>query len=214
MTTVEGTRTTVIAAVPLFPSIVATIVADPSATAVTSPVPAIVAMEGALVDQVMARPTSVFPLASLAVAVNWCVLRGARLAVYGDTETEATGTGVTVIVAVADLVSLVAVIVALPAATPVTRPVALTLATAAMLDDQVGVRPVRVFPAASSVVAVSCWAPPTVIVAVDGLTVTLDTSTVTVTCAEADAAPDVAVMVAVPFATAATRPDEETVAIA
>src|SRR5207302_66719 len=67
----------------------------------------------------------------------------------GATVTAATGTGVTVTVAVPLCPSLVAVIVALPIVTPVTRPVVETLATAEALDAHVTVRPVSVFPAES-----------------------------------------------------------------
>jgi hypothetical protein len=76
--------------------------------------------------------------------------------VPGAIVTVATGTGITVIVAVPDWPSLVAVIVTgLPTATPVTTPVALTVATAALLVVQVIVRPVSVLPLASFVVAMS-----------------------------------------------------------
>src|SRR5438093_11079204 len=69
------------------------------------------------------------------------------LAVAGFTVTEATGTFVTVMVAVPLLPSLVAVIVAEPAATPVTRPLLLTVATAVLLLEQVMTRPGSVLPA-------------------------------------------------------------------
>src|SRR6266566_539329 len=69
--------------------------------------------------------------------------------------------------------SLVAVIVTgPPAATPVTNPVGLTLASATLLLTHVTRRPVSTFPAASFVVAVSCTDPPGAIAAVGGVTVT------------------------------------------
>src|SRR2546425_1423673 len=66
LTTTEatGTEVTVIADVPLFPSLVAVIVADPGATPLTSPVASTVAVATALVVQAMARPVSTLPLAS------------------------------------------------------------------------------------------------------------------------------------------------------
>src|SRR3954470_21227102 len=84
---------------------------------------------------------------------------------------------VTVRVLVADLPSLVAVIVAGPAATPVTRPVAFTVATAVLELDQVTMRPVSGLPAASFVAAASCWVAPLTTVAVAGVTVTVATGT-------------------------------------
>jgi len=78
-----------------------------------------------------------------------------RLAVAGLTVTEATGTLVTVMADVPLCPSLVAVIVAEPAATPVTKPLAETVATAALLVAQVTVRPLRAVPFASFGVAVN-----------------------------------------------------------
>lgn len=62
----------------------------------------------------------------------------------GVTVTDPTGTASTVIVAVPLFPSLVAVITALPRATPVTTPLAETVATAGALELQVTVRPVSV----------------------------------------------------------------------
>src|SRR6266568_342285 len=64
---------TVIAAVPLCPSLVAVIVAEPVATAVTSPLPFTLATAPLLDCQVMARPVNGFPLASCGVAVSCAV---------------------------------------------------------------------------------------------------------------------------------------------
>jgi len=75
------------------------------------------------------------------------------------------------------LPSLVAVIVAVPAATPVTRPLVLTVATAVLLLAQVIVRPDRELPFASFGVAVSCTVWPTGTLAVVGLTATEATGT-------------------------------------
>jgi hypothetical protein len=69
---------------------------------------------------------------------------------------------VTVSVALPSCPSLVAVICEEPAASAVTRPVAETLATPVLLDDQVTVRPVRTLLFASYVVAVPCALCPTV----------------------------------------------------
>jgi len=71
------------------------------------------------------------------------------------------GPGLTVMAAVAFFVSLDAVIVALPPLTAVTSPVALTVATAALLEVHVTVRCVRVLPEASLSVAVASIVCPT-----------------------------------------------------
>jgi hypothetical protein len=73
----------------------------------------------------------------------------------------ATGTFATVTPAVALWPSLVAVIVAVPARTPVTSPLGDTVATAGALEAQVMVRPVSAVPAESWGVAVSCTVCPT-----------------------------------------------------
>src|SRR5206468_1171691 len=129
------------------------------------------------------------------------------VAVAGLTVTEATGTIVTVIAAVPFLPSLVAVIVAEPAATPVTRPVVLTLAIAVLLLAHVTTRPLKILPAASFVTAASCWVPPTLTLADAGLTVTEATGTSVTVIAAVPLLPSlVAVIVADPVATAVTRP--------
>src|SRR4051812_37315011 len=68
----------------------------------------------------------------------------------------------TVTCAEPDWRSLVAVIKALPKATPLTTPLWLTVATAALLEDQVIDRSVKTFPFASFVVALAWVVPPTV----------------------------------------------------
>src|ERR687888_1744553 len=137
------------------------------------------------------------------------------LAVAGLTVTDATGTSATVTLAVPFLPSLVAVIVAVPAATPVTSPLELTVATEMLLLDQVTVRPVRALPAESFGVAASCVVPATVMLAVAGLTVTDATGTgVTVTVAVPLLPSLVAVIVAVPAPAPLTRPLPLTVATA
>src|SRR5207302_1438133 len=64
---------TVMAAVPLCPSLVAVIVAAPVATAVTSPLPFTIATAVLLLAQVTARPLSGVPFASFGVAVSCAV---------------------------------------------------------------------------------------------------------------------------------------------
>src|SRR2546430_11263276 len=81
---------TVIAAPALLPSLVAVIVAPPTATAVTRPLPLTVATEASLVDQATARPPNPFPCESLGVAVSCTVCPSAILATAGLTVTQAT----------------------------------------------------------------------------------------------------------------------------
>src|SRR5437773_736560 len=82
------------AAVPLWPSLVAVIVAGPPATPVASPLPLTVATAVLLLAHVTVRPVSVFPAASLVTAVNGRVTPTGRLAVVGLTVTDATGISV------------------------------------------------------------------------------------------------------------------------
>jgi hypothetical protein len=90
---------TVRAAVPLCPSLVAVIVADPAATPATSPVPLTVATAPLLVAHVTTRPLNGFPLAPLGVAVSCSVCPAVTVAGVGLTVTVATGTARTVTLA-------------------------------------------------------------------------------------------------------------------
>jgi hypothetical protein len=161
VTDATGTGVTVTVAVPLLPSLVAVIVAVPAPAPLTRPLPLTVATARLLLDQVTVRPVSTLPAESFGVAVSCVVPPTYRLAVAGLTATAATGTSATVTVAVPLFPSLVAVIVAAPAATAVTRPVAETEAIPGALLVQVTGRPVSVFPAESLAVAVSCTLAPT-----------------------------------------------------
>jgi hypothetical protein len=160
LTAVGAAATGVMVALPLCPSLVAVMVADPVATAVTSPEPFTDATPAALDVHVIARPVTTAPAASRKVAVNCCVCPTVGAAVVGVTATVATGAGGaagTVMVAVPVRPSLVAVIVAVPAATAVTSPLPETVAIALALVLQLTVRPESTEPPASRSVAVSCW---------------------------------------------------------
>src|SRR5437667_12752553 len=174
-----GGVVTVTFAVPLLPSIVAVIVAVPAATPVTRPFAESVAALALLVAQLMLRPLSALPLASLGVAVSCTVAATSSAGAAGLTLTDAPGTGVTVTVAVPLFPSLVAVIVAVPATTPVTSPLVETLATVEALDAHVTVRPGSEFPTESCGVAVNWTVPPTARLGVAGFTVTEATGTAT-----------------------------------
>src|SRR5437016_4988684 len=146
---------TVLADVPLCPSLVAVIVAEPATTPLTRPLEFTVATDVLLLDQVIVRPVSGLPVTSFGVAVSCSVWPACTLAGAGLTVTDATGTLVTVIADVPLFPSLAAVIVADPAALLVTNPPAFTLATAVLLLDQVTTRPDSALPLASFGVAVS-----------------------------------------------------------
>src|SRR3989454_12315480 len=127
---------TLMAAVPLCPSLVAVIVADPAPAPLTSPLPLTVATAVLLLPHVTTRPGRAVPFASRGVAVSCTVAPCGTLADAGVTVTDATGTFDTVTTAVPLCPSLVAVIVAVPVATAVTSPLPFTLATAPLLDCQ------------------------------------------------------------------------------
>jgi hypothetical protein len=216
----EVAEVSVNVAVLAFPSHVAVIWAFPAANAWASPAAETVATPALLEFQVIERPVRILLLASRATAENWTVPPTRTVAVEGDTETDATGTGagvLTVIAAVPVLVSLNAVIVAVPAAMVVTRPDPETVLTAVLLELQVTTRPVSTLLFASRVTAESCTVPPTTRVEVAGDTDTDATGAgagaVTVIAAEAICPSLDAVMVALPAATAVTSPELETVAI-
>src|SRR5439155_11875418 len=114
--------------VPLLPSLVAVIVADPAELPVTKPPLLTAATDVLLLDHVTTRPVSVLPARSFVTAESCCMPPTTVLADAGLTVTDATGMLVTVTVAVPLLPPLVAVMLAVPAATPVTRPLAETVA--------------------------------------------------------------------------------------
>ena len=90
---IAGTPPTVIAAVPLFPSPLAVIVAEPTPIPVTNPLGETVATLGALEAQLTVRPLSSLPAASFKLVANWVVAPTSTVAVVGVTLTVATGAG-------------------------------------------------------------------------------------------------------------------------
>src|SRR5690349_21241278 len=131
---------TVTTADPLRPSTVAVTVAVPADTAVTT-LPEIVATDEGATVHANARPEMGCPAASRAVAMACVVWPTATVAEASVTRTDATTACVTVTVALPCTPSLVAVIVAVPAPTAVTRPSDETVATCAFDDVQPNVRP-------------------------------------------------------------------------
>src|SRR5439155_2599211 len=198
-TVATGTVVTLIDEVPLFPSLVAVIVADPGVTPETRPLLLTVATAVLELDHVTVRPERGAPLASFGVAVSCTVCPACTDAEAGVTSTDATGTCVPVTVEVPLFPSLVAVIVAVPGVTPDTRPLLLTVATAVLELDHVTVRPESGVPPASFGVAVSCTVWPACTDAVAGVTSTDATGTGVTVIVEVPLLPSlVAVIVADP----------------
>jgi hypothetical protein len=114
---------TVIVACPETPSLVAVTTSCPTATPVTSPVLETVATCAFALVHVTTRPVSALPAASRVTALSWTVCPTCTLAVAGVTVTDATGAGagaLTVSVAAPVTPSLVARMLAVPAASAVT----------------------------------------------------------------------------------------------
>jgi len=215
VTEATGAGVTVSGALPDFPSLIATMFAAPTATAVTTPWASTVATDVLLELHAIARPVRTLLLASRVVALA-CDVPTAVIEL-GDklTVTVATGTGLTVSVALPVLVSLIAMICTDPALTAVTSPVAETVATAGLPVLHVTARPVRMLPEASRVVADACTVCPTVVVVCASETVTVATGTGTMVIEDVPVFPSlVAVIVALPSADAVTSPVAETLAIA
>src|SRR5438552_986840 len=106
---------TVIGADPLWPSLVAVMLAKPAVRALTTPDAFTVAMEGMSDDQVTARSLRMLPFASLRLAVAWVVAPTVIADEASDTDTVATGTTITVTVAAPLRPSLDALTLAVPA---------------------------------------------------------------------------------------------------
>jgi hypothetical protein len=155
------------------------------------------------------------PFASRGVAVSCTEPPTYTLGAAGLSVTDATGRSVTVIVAEPLLPSLVAVTVAVPVATPATRPPVDTVATPERFEIHVTIRPVSTLPFASLATTTSCFVDPTDKFADSGLTVTDATGTLLTATAAVPVFPSlVAVIVTAPGATADTSPVEDTVATA
>jgi hypothetical protein len=146
VTVLTGACVTFTVADPLLVSLVAVIVAVPIATPVTTPLDETVAAAALLVVHVTTRSVTTVPFTSFTTTLRPTVVVAGTVVEGGDTVTLPTGIAVTVMEAVPDLPSLVAVIVAFPAPTAVTVPLDETVATALLLVVQTTVRPVRTPP--------------------------------------------------------------------
>jgi hypothetical protein len=114
-----------------------------------------VATAGALVVHVTTRFVTTVPLASFTVIVGVAVCATRRAKLVGARVTLPTGIAVTVTVEDPLFPSAVAVIVAVPGATPVTTPDADTVAVAALLVPHVRGRSVTIVPFSSFTAAVN-----------------------------------------------------------
>jgi len=146
---------TEIPAVPLAEPDVAVIVAEPVAIPVTRPADDTVATDALDELQVTLAPFIVTPFWSLTVVVRVAVSpTDVKLRLVGESVTDAAACD-TVAVAVWFTEPDVAVIVALPSATEVTRPADDTVATDAADEVHVTVAPLIVLPTSSLTVAAS-----------------------------------------------------------
>jgi hypothetical protein len=164
---------TVRVAVPDLPLKVAVMVAEPAALAVARPLLAIVAR--VVLEELQVTCVVIFWVVEseyVPVAVNCWVLATAMLAVAGVTAIEDNVTAaVTVRVAVPDLPLKAAVMVAVPAALAVARPLLTIVATVVLDEDQVTwVVISRVDESEYVPVAVNCWVVPTALLGLAGVT--------------------------------------------
>jgi hypothetical protein len=190
-------------------------VADPFATAVTSPEDETVAISVSDDDHVTVAPAITDPPASFTVAVRVSVPPMVPNVTESWESSMVAGTWETVTAAVPVAAPEVAVIVAVPSATAVTNPADETVAMDAEEVDHVTVAPDITDPPVSFTVALSVTVSPNdAKVVVLGETSTVDTTCPTVTVDVPVAVPEVAVIVAVPSATAVTSPTDDTVATA
>jgi len=209
-----GNAVTVMAAVPCTVPDVARMLALPAATPVTRPLALTVATPVALDVQVSAAAKGL-PFWSFGAAVSCSVEPATTVLpplIAMDVSTSGDAVTVTVIVACALTLPEDAVMIAVPAPTPVTRPAALTVATLAALDVHAIVAAIAP-PFWSFGAAVSCSVEPAATVLPPLMVIDVSTSgavTVTVVCVLT--LPEDAVIVAVPAATPVTVPAALTVA--
>ncbi len=150
----------------------------------------------------------IVPSENVAVAVNCWVVANDMAGLGGVTTMEDRVPGVTVRVVLPETVPEAAVIVAVPAAMAVARPLLLTTATVVLDELQVTCVVMSwVVRSEKIAVAVNCWVVPAGMLRSAGVTAMEETvAEVTVRVVLPEAVPEVAVMVAVPVAMAVDRP--------
>jgi hypothetical protein len=154
---------------------------------------------------------NVDPSLNVPVAVSWAELRAEINGLVGDNAIDVRVAGVTVTVAVVVCpVNRAAVMVAVPGATPVTKPVVETVAMLGALDDQEATAVTSMVKRFSRVaVAVNCWVAPAATLLLAGVIATDPTvDEETVTFAELETPPTLAVTLTGPAAKADSSPFE------
>lgn len=207
-----GAATVTIAALPDALPLLAVMIAAPAPTAFTTPLADTVAADGVAEVHAIGAPWITRPLSSFTLAVNVVLLPTVSVAEAGVIMTVTATGACTTTTALADCPSLVAVMVAAPAATPVTSPLAFTVATLGDLLFHATVRPASGSWFSSNGVAVSCTLPGSTMVSRPGDTDTDATrggSTVMVEMP--DAPPALAAICTVPCARPVTTPASDTV---
>src|SRR5581483_8407342 len=133
-----GTSVTVTVAVRVTLPNVAVTVAVPGFRATTSPDCSMAAMLVSLIDHVTVRPVSARPPAYFVVSLSCDDVPTRSVIVPGATTIEATGTGTTVICAgcFGETPDVLASMVTLPSAMPLTTPPCVTVAMVGSLVDQ------------------------------------------------------------------------------
>ena len=161
------------------------------------------------VAQMTLTPLSTVPLASFTTACACTVCFAVNVDALAVTVTLATDPATTVICSAFDVTDPdVAAMVAIPAVTPLIRPLLETVATEELLDTHVSGTPVKVWPAESRTTATACVVVDVTIDEAGALIATVAAVafvTVTATAFEVTD-PEVAVMLAVPGATPVTSP--------
>lgn len=201
----------------VLPSLAAVIVVEPIALAVINPVDATLATDDALDDQETVRPERTFPEASFSVMPNAPCCPSTNCPAVGESVIDDTAAraATTVMDAVPDFPSAVAVMIAVPGETAVTTPELDTPATALLLDDHVTLRSASTAPSASLLTAVACAVCATVRDPVERVTTTEATGIGRMPIAMLPDLPSVvADIVTEPTAIPLTRPSLPTVAIA
>jgi len=189
---------------------VAVMVVVPAVIAVPRPLVLMVATD--VLDELQVTDPVILPVVpseNVPVAVNcWVVPTDDRVGLAGVTVMEFTAAEVTVRVVFPEIVPKVAVMVVVPAAMDVARPL-LLMVTVEVLDELQVTDPVTLplVPSENVPVAVNCWVAPTGMVERAGVKDSEDrVAAVTVRIVVPAIVPEVAVMVVVPATMVVTRP--------
>ena len=187
----------------------ALMVAEPVATAVAKPLPLTVATDGLEEVQKTCLVISwLVPSEYMPDAVNCWVAPTGMLGLAGVTNIEDRVADVAVRVVLPRIVPEVAVMVAVPATAAVAKPLLLTVATDVLDEVQMTSVVISwVVPSEYKPEAANCWVTPPGMLGLAGVTDMEDrVAEVTVRVACPEVAPEVAVMIAVPAATAVAKP--------